>query len=169
MRKFLVCSDIHGRIDRFRSMLENEPAADLYGILIAGDIESDPGKLTEMIYMGFPGYSNVRIYMVRGNCDYLSCGLGESLMIEAGYGHRILLTHGHRTGVKRDLLTLAAVASNQEADIAVYGHTHEACDEIVNGIRCINPGALCGGYFSGAGYAVISVDDEGVRVEYKKL
>lgn len=165
MSRYLIMSDIHGRLDTLQKILDKESEGKLDGILIAGDIEVDPAKISEMIYMSFKNPPCPKIYMVRGNCDSGRYGLQDVLATDAGEGHRIFLTHGHRYSVKADNVMLAAVASNNGADIAVYGHTHEPCDENVAGVRCINPGAVCGGYFSHSSYAILAID-AGIVVEH---
>ena len=55
-------------------------------------------------------------------------------MLELG-GKRFAVFHGHENGFTR-------AAINLDVDYILHGHTHAARDEIVNGKRVINPGAL---------------------------
>lgn len=77
---------------------------------------------------------------VRGNCD---CDerypLSECIDIEA---ITIMLTHGHYFYVGSSRQRLAQAAKDQNASIAIYGHTHLAKYEVVDGVLCINPGSI---------------------------
>ena len=69
-------------------------------------------------------------------------------------GHRILLTHGHRYGVKNGLGGLLNRAAQEGADIVLFGHTHQPMTETVPSgtvlggvtidrpIRLFNPGSI---------------------------
>ena len=50
-------------------------------------------------------------------------------------GKRVMVFHGHEPSFGRAIQEGAA-------DYILHGHTHDACDERVNGVRVINPGAL---------------------------
>ena len=81
---------------------------------------------------------------VHGNCDGpFSGGLRDEEILDLE-GHRILLCHGHRYGVKGGLGHLIASAKRQGADIALFGHTHERHEEYLPeyGLWLFNPGAL---------------------------
>ena len=86
MRRYLVCSDIHGFLENFIEALEREQDVD--AIFVAGDIEMKTHELRQAA-------GDLPCYIVRGNCDYyLSRELPDELVIREG-SHRILLTHGH--------------------------------------------------------------------------
>ncbi len=81
-----------------------------------------------------------KTYSLKGNCD-LSYGQ-EECVIEAE-GLSVLCCHGHRYGVKRGLSDLAARAKQLGCEVALYGHTHRADIQTVDGVLCVNPGAVC--------------------------
>lgn len=85
------------------------------------------------------------IQYVAGNCDMFSKVARE---VFASYeGHRILACHGHLHNVKWELESLSYYAEEHGADIALYGHTHEAQANYVGPVLMINPGALMRGHF----------------------
>lgn len=82
------------------------------------------------------------IVNVRGNCDYGDFDVPEQRLVEYG-GVRILMTHGHRYGVKSGLLRYDMAARENQVDVALFGHTHCAYCEENNGVWLLNPGS-CG-------------------------
>lgn len=76
------------------------------------------------------------VQAVYGNCDPLDPRLAERIDIVVA-GVRIHVSHGHELGRPRP----AAVAAAYDADVCVYGHTHQQRIERVDGRLIINPGA----------------------------
>lgn len=99
-----------------------------------GDLVSDADALAKR----FP---QLPLISVSGNCDFLDRSR-ETRIVELG-GVRLLLTHGHRYGVKQDLLRLRLAAREAEVRAALFGHTHRAMAEEWDGLWLINPGT-CG-------------------------
>ena len=85
-------------------------------------------------------------------------------------GYRILITHGDKYENKLDLLGVAHIASMNGAEIVLCGHTHVAVDEMIHGVRVINPGALRYWRDESPSYAILSIcDDVDVEfIEYEK-
>ena len=85
-------------------------------------------------------------------------------------GYRILITHGDKYENKLDLLGVAHIASMNGAEIALCGHTHVAVDEMIHGVRVINPGSLRYARDGAKRYAILDVDDDiyVAFIEYKK-
>jgi hypothetical protein len=84
--------------------------------------------------------TTVPVIMVAGNCDGRNEAKPDEFVELAGF--QLWLTHGHRHGVKQDTQDLASWALRYEADIVVYGHTHQAVDWEQSGIRFFNPGSV---------------------------
>ena len=61
-------------------------------------------------------------------------------MIQAE-GISVLCCHGHKYGVKSGPKRLAARAKELGCEVALYGHTHRAKVEEIDGVLCVNPGA----------------------------
>ena len=134
--KILILSDAHGANRRIEGAIALHPDAEL--ILYLGD--GSRGACD--VFSTLP--PNVAAVAVHGNCDGpFSGGLRDEEILDLE-GHRILLCHGHRYGVKGGLGHLIASAKRQGADIALFGHTHERHEEYLPeyGLWLFNPGAL---------------------------
>ena len=122
-----------------------------------GDVASDAFYL-EGLLSARP--NRPPLYAVRGNNDYRSI-LPDSRVERIG-GKRLYMTHGHLCA---SLLSLAYRARENEADVALFGHTHEAyCGEAC-GVLLINPGSA--GNFCRGGRArasVLEIDGDAMRV-----
>jgi putative phosphoesterase len=97
-------------------------------ILHAGDVCGD--EILDELALIAP------VQAVYGNCDPLGPRLAERIDIEVA-GVRIHVSHGHELGRPKP----AAVAAAYDADVCVYGHTHQQRIERVDGRLIINPGA----------------------------
>ena len=126
--KILLIGDTHGKLNRLRDIWPKLTDIDL--IAHTGDHYSDARRLA--------GELAVPVAAVGGNCD----GSGpEMQIIDTEYG-RILLTHGHREGVKYDLNTLRYRALEEGCRAVFYGHTHQSSVAEQEGIYFVNPGSL---------------------------
>lgn len=163
MRKYIICSDIHGRSENLKQLLADEQEAD--GLIIAGDLELDPDVIADLVYKNY--MNDCPIHAVSGNCDSYNPAAQRLRPIDvfdiAG-GNRVFLTHGNRYGVPRtDVLSYAA--EEQGCNIVIFGHTHMFFCEREAGILFINPGAL-----KSFEYAIMTVSDDGsVSVERKSI
>jgi hypothetical protein len=160
--KILVVSDTHGETDRLFDVLKSVKGH-ISAVIHAGDYEGDAAEIVKK-------YPDLPVYAVCGNCDYGKI-MPPVKLIELG-SKRIFITHGHRYDVNYSLMKLAYTAMQNEADIAVFGHTHIPLVEKYEGLTIVNPGSLSrprGG--SKNSYAVIDIDDNGKidikLVEYK--
>lgn len=132
MKKYLICSDIHRRVERLKEILKKEKGLD--GIIIAGDIEADSDEIRQLA-------GDTPVYMVAGNCDSWWGEDLPSLITIPACGHRIMVTHGHRYSVPY-LNRLAEKAREKKADIVIFGHTHCYFMKKEDGILFLNPGAI---------------------------
>ncbi len=128
--RIVVLSDTHGRIRNFEKIYRKQPGADLFLHLGDGNAE------VEMMRGEHP---NSAFVTVRGNCDFGSDEPDEKLMVLEG--KRIFFTHGHRYMVKAYLDRFLERAREENADIALFGHTHIAFCEYLDGIYVMNPGS----------------------------
>lgn len=126
--KILLIGDTHGKLNKVRDIWPKLKDIDL--ISHTGDHYSDAQRLAEAL--------QVPAVAVGGNCD--SSG-PDSQIIQTEYG-KILLTHGHRDHVKRDLNTLRFRALEQDCRAVFFGHTHQALHTEEDGIHFVNPGSL---------------------------
>ncbi|MCR4399207.1 MAG: metallophosphoesterase [Firmicutes bacterium] len=128
MRLGLV-SDSHGDILKLRKALRDMGAVDV--VLHAGDFYEDSRKLQVV--------TGVTVVGVMGNCDHFVAGPLEKVVEVAG--KRILLTHGHQYGVKRDKNGLRERGSALGVNAVVFGHTHIAETFWAGGMLFVNPGS----------------------------
>ena len=142
--KVVLMSDSHGRDAYIDKILEMHKDADLF--LHCGDIEHD-----EFVYP--------QLTTVRGNNDYFG-DYPNVIKLTLGT-HRVLMLHSHQCGFRDRYNQLSRLAKNEGCDTVFFGHTHVAIDEIVSGVRLINPGSL---YYSRDGrpqsYCVINIDKD---------
>ena len=80
-----------------------------------------------------------KTFVLSGNCEPV---LEKAEFVLEQEGVRIFCSHGHRYGVKGDLTRLALRAKERGCTVALYGHTHRADIREVEGVLCINPGAI---------------------------
>ena len=145
--KLMIASDIHGSYYYCDKLVKafNEEKADK--LVLLGDIlyhgprndlprEYEPKKVINILN----GIKD-KILCVRGNCDTEVDQMVLEFPVMADYavlnidGTVMYLTHGHHYNPD-NLLPM------NNGEILLYGHTHIPKDEIVNGIRCINPGSV---------------------------
>lgn len=112
-------------------------------------------------------FPQCRLMQVPGNCDRFRCMGTEPEVIYAKLdGVGIFMTHGHLQRVKSGIGGLLAAARTAKADVALFGHTHEAlCLELEEGLRVMNPGS-CGS--SGGSVGLIEIE-QGKIVTFRVL
>lgn len=128
--KILVVSDTHGKNKELLDSLKLIEKPDL--LFHLGDYVGDGIILAEALELS--------PIIVMGNGDHPSFGYKEEEIIEIK-GKRIFLTHGHRLGVSFNLNRISYRAKEVGADIALFGHTHKAIIEKVDGCVMMNPGS----------------------------
>lgn len=142
MKRFVVLSDSHGRINLTEKLgglfAEND------AIVHLGDGSTD----MRPVFCLYPE----KTYICRGNCDFF---YGESEYIIEAEGVRIFCCHGHSYGVKSGLERLATAAKEKDCTVALYGHTHIASIEKTDGVLCINPGSA--GAYVNASYCYLVI------------
>lgn len=140
-------SDSHGDHDALDELLEKMGYVD--AVCFLGDVARDAEHLRVRL-AAMP--NQPPLYAVRGNNDYFeTCMLPWELLVELD-SLRVYMTHGHRLS---SLLGLAYKAQECGAQIALFGHTHAALCETVQGVTLINPGSA--GNFCRGGRARASV------------
>ena len=145
--RYCVFSDSHGHAEPMLQAIHDEQPDAMFFL---GDGERE----LQQVEQAFP---TLAIYAVQGNCDYWS-ELPSYLLCALDNGKAVFFTHGHLFGVKRDpeYTELTAAALHCAADIALFGHTHEAHLGETDGVTLLNPGSIGG--FGDASYAVIETE-----------
>jgi putative phosphoesterase len=130
-------------------------------ILHLGDHIADAQELRQKL----PGTA---FHMVRGNCDFQAGG-PDSLLLTFG-GVKIFMTHGHLYGVKNGTDALIAYARTQNADLALYGHTHIAQVKDAGGLWLMNPGQTeRHGKARAASYGVVTIENGALACDIVRL
>ena len=128
-------------------------------IIHLGDHDSD----TEILRLEFP---EIPLYSVRGNCDMAS-DAPDSDIVPLG-PVKAFITHGHIYDVNYGLDRLAYAAAEQDCKIAMFGHTHEAENSEIGGVKLLNPGTA--GKGRDLTYAYVEVmDNGGIASEIREL
>ncbi len=154
--KAAVFSDTHGNLARMAAKV-GEVRPDV--IIHLGDCERDTRILRQK-------YPEIPLYAVCGNCDY---GSREPTAGVVRLGPvKAFMTHGHLYNVRWGVDALVYAAQEQECQLALYGHTHEADSREIGGVKVVNPGTA--GVGRKLTWALITVfDNGGIAVEIKEL
>ena len=148
--RVLVCSDSHGQKYNIREAFDKErPDAIFFlgdGLRDMDIIEPSP---------------RVAVVCVKGNCDLYEEDSVRCINLE---NKKLLLTHGHYSGVKQGLWKLDLLAREKEADIILYGHTHQVAEDRIENRLYICPGSIRQG-----SYVMLELCGDDVKVEFKDL
>lgn len=128
--KAIVFSDSHDRVSLMED-LAKKYLSRIDCIIHLGDCTEDTAALREL---GKP------LFQVRGNNDYDSLFPLERTV--SLVGKRIYMTHGHRQKVYWNTDVLYYTAAQEQADVALFGHTHVPYLENEGGIIIMNPGSI---------------------------
>lgn len=152
--RVLVVSDVHGDFRRLCEAIEQQPTAKT--VIFLGDGLRQAEDAADR-------YPDRVFYMVPGNCDFGSDAI--PVRQETVGGKRFYFTHGHRHDVKYTLYRLELAAREAEADIALFGHTHQPYEEYVDGLYLFNPGSLG----RGGTYGYVDIEGGGIRTAVVEL
>lgn len=145
MKKLVILSDTHGNAKGIADLMplfaENDYVIHLGDG--AGDMREVRGLYPE------------KVYSCGGNCDFFS-PLPDDGELEVE-GLKIYFCHGHRYGVKSELLSLALEAKKRDCEIALYGHTHIPKITEMEGVTLINPGSLRYSVGKGGSYCYLVI------------
>jgi uncharacterized protein len=108
-----------------------------------------------------------RFIKVLGNCDYMAKGPRE-LCIGLG-SRRIFITHGDRYQVKSGLEKLHKKALAERAHIALYGHSHRASIDTIDGVLFINPGCTVKSPHTEPTCAILTIENGHTNAEIASL
>jgi putative phosphoesterase len=154
--KVMVLSDTHGNYPLALKAVESALPVD--GIVHVGDITEDALIIEEI--------TGQNILKVMGNCD--PTGVAPRELEWTVAGRRFLITHGDRYQVKSGLDRLLRRALAADVHVVLYGHTHVASVEIIDGILFVNPGYFDKEGTSGS-YAVVNVTAGAVTADLVSL
>ena len=109
----LIFSDSHGAADHINEVM-SRCTAPPDAVIFLGDGLRD---------LDFFDTGDAELHCVRGNCDFGAVLEEDEEMFILG-GLKIMITHGHKYGVKNGYTSLAEHAARRGADIILFGHTH---------------------------------------------
>ncbi|AJE04885.1 metallophosphoesterase family protein [Geobacter pickeringii] len=150
--KLVILSDTHGNQPLALAIIDAHGDAD--HIVHLGDEIDDACFLEDA--------TGRDIVKVSGNCDCSFDSPRETLLdLE---GHTVLITHGDLYNVKTGMERLKKRARAEKADIVLYGHTHLAAIDELDGILYVNPGCLKKGCEQ-LSYAVLTLENGSVSAK----
>ena len=134
--KILVFSDSHRSLSGMYSAIDRHRPQQ---VIHLGDMVSDAEEVAQH-------YPKLPFCTVPGNCDgwFTTEPLKKQITLD---GKSILLSHGHRWGVKSGYDGAIADARAVGADILLFGHTHvPLCQQLEDGLWMMNPGPARSSY-----------------------
>lgn len=158
--KIGVISDTH--LSRTNDLLEKT----LERYFREVDLILHAGDLTSLEVLDT--FQGKKVVAVAGNMDSQAVKnkLPEKEVVEVG-SFKIGLIHGW--GSPRNLEKKVA-ASFQNVDCVVFGHSHRAYNQIIDGVLLFNPGAFSSGLFSSGERSVgLLTLGTGIKGEIKKI
>ena len=160
MTRVAVFSDSHGDHRALGALLER--MGHVYAACFLGDVARDASYLEERLSQLA---HRPPLYAVRGNNDF-ACPLPAERLVELG-GARIYITHGHLVS---GMMGLTYRAKELDAQIALFGHTHEPLCEYAQGVLLLNPGSAGNGCRGGRARAtVLEIDGGRYRTQDVRL
>lgn len=141
--KILLVSDSHSHDELLKKIANKHNDCDLY--IHCGDSQSSKENI-------YPFVS------VRGNCDFYSSDFSRNLVLISPLG-KIYVEH------IPFFLTNINELKKKGFVLYLHGHTHVKKDEIIDGIRIINPGSLAYPRDNSKSYAIVTIDKK-ISVEF---
>ena len=153
MKKIVVLTDTHNNLADLQKIQTILNEADL--IIHCGDgyinvLQLNTNYKTKFVY-------------VQGNCDG-----GSSERIIEVEGVKILIVHGHQYGVKQSLLPLTYKAKQEQVKLVLYGHTHIAQEEEIDGVIYFNAGTMQK-YTTQKSYGYVVIHDHKIITKIVKV
>lgn len=158
--RILIVSDTHGKHRNLDRALETVGKIDMF--IHLGDVEGGEDYIDAVV--------DCEKHIVAGNNDFFS-DLPREEEFYIG-SKKAFITHGHNYYVSMTKEQIREEGKARQADIVMFGHTHQPYLEEKDGITVINPGSLS--YPRQAGrqpsYMIMEMDAEGaMKVEERYL
>ncbi len=156
--RIIVMSDSHSAYGRVLDIVTKNQTADLFIHLGDGEDEYDriAAKFPEKKFLG-----------VRGNNDWHS-EKPPYLFLDLD-GVKIFCTHGDMYSVKFGLERIIREGVKREADVVLYGHTHVARKDYIDGRFILNPGSVADSSMTPAGYMVLDITSAGIVPVFRQV
>ena len=158
--KILIVSDTHGKQRNLDRALEDAGKIDMF--IHLGDVEGGEDYIDAVV--------DCEKHIVAGNNDFFS-DLPREEEFYIG-SKKAFITHGHNYYVSMTKEQICEAGKARQADIVMFGHTHQPYVDEKNGITVLNPGSLS--YPRQAGrqpsYMIMEMDAKGtMKVEVRYL
>lgn len=151
--KIAVVSDTHGERNLLSSVIRDTAPLDM--IIHCGD------GVRDILAADIPEHTIV--LKVKGNTDTSPDCDADDILFEKILHRNIMIVHGHQFGVKSGLKKISDAAIKADAEIIIFGHTHEQVFKNDHPLL-FNPGNLSGGK-----YGIIHASDERWVFEHKRI
>ncbi len=151
MKKIVVTSDSHSKAANLYYIYKMHKDADMF--IHLGDYVRDADMSIQRL--------GINVICIKANGD-----IGSMLPVKKIInfeGKKIIAVHGHIEGVKWSLIRLKFMAHEEEADIVLFGHTHNPLIENT-GTLFVNPGYAYSGQ-----YSIVTINRGSVNAELLKL
>lgn len=161
MLKILVVSDSHRRVANIEKIFGGPVHYDY--MIHLGDVIGQQDIIREIAGVNCP------CVFVAGNCDVFN--REDPKVNVADYdGIRIFMTHGHMFG-GGDPYCVARAGKDNDAQIALFGHTHVPFMQNIGGVEVFNPGSITNprqndGYCT---YGVITIDGGKYKMDLYRI
>ncbi|MBR6571713.1 MAG: YfcE family phosphodiesterase [Clostridia bacterium] len=154
-KRLIAVSDSHGSVETLKAAFEQAMRhGSVDTAVFLGDGMRDFEQIKPML-----AAARTDFFAVKGNNDWSATEGSEAVFSFSGV--RIFICHGHNQHVKYGLEQLWFSARERDAQVALYGHTHQASLDYDQGIYLINPGAVYMRHKLRAAYAELLVTDKG--------
>ena len=146
MKQILVVSDSHKHNEILNKIFEANK--DIETCIHCGDLQDNENAL------------NIHdLYLVCGNNDFSL--YKEELLLEYE-GYKLYITHGHIQDIEVSDQKIHQIAQSYNANIVLFGHTHNPKFYQKDGIYYLNPGSVAfprGGKIFVPTYAILTLSD----------
>ena len=146
MKKVLIVSDSHKHNEILNKIFNAH--SDIDTCIHCGDLQDNVNALEIKT-----------LHIVRGNNDFDY--FPQELFIELE-NYKLYITHGHMQDIEVSDLKISQVASEKQANIVLYGHTHNPKFYQKDNMHFINPGSVAfprGGKVFAPTYAILTLND----------
>ncbi|MEG1687169.1 MAG: YfcE family phosphodiesterase [Angelakisella sp.] len=150
--RIVVMSDSHGNYNRVKEVVEQQMETAHTFIHLGDGLE----EFEDVHHL----YPYLHFVAVKGNNDWGSTELKVRTLVCGD--KNLLLCHGDLYNVKYSLELLRRTAIDAKADVALYGHTHRAQSDYLDGLYLVNPGCLCGSYGGKSSYLLLDITPQGI-------
>lgn len=157
--RIIAFSDTHGKFNVIHNIIEDNKGAEMFIFLGDGERELEDIKNY---------YPDKKILNVNGNCDFNS--MAKSIDATFANGKKIIFLHGHTHNVNYGTQGILKLAHENNANIVLFGHTHQRLCSYEEGVYLFNPGSASRPRDGKApSYGFIDITNAGIVCGHKEL